>query len=702
MSVPLPAAPTPLGEALGRVLAEPLTALTDLPPFDTSAMDGWALAGPGPWRLPARGRGVLAGHARPEPLEDGQAVRIATGARTPPGATAVLRSEHGTERDGRTVGPSARAASSRSASSCGHHADQPAPGAGPASTGTTDPAAATGEPEHPRTDGPEHPRTRDGRHADPATHQPSAPPRGPAAPAPDHDRDHAHSQAKARNQAHTQHQAHAPSGDQHQAGWVHALPGHPVQPGQDIRPRGQECGRGDQLLPAGTLVTPAVLGLAAAAGYDELVTVRRPRAEVLVLGDELLRSGLPHDGLIRDALGPMLGPWLQALGADVVATRWLGDDAAALRSAIERSPADLVITTGGTAGGPVDHVHPVLRQLGAHLLVDGVAVRPGHPMLLARLDGRRHLVGLPGNPLAAVSGLMTFAEPLLRTLAARPRPDAGPAAGRGRADGTYDNQRSPRSQHNQHSPHRGRGEPGGTAERRPAAGRSGEAGGSGGPSTWLPLADEVPWHPRDTRLVPVRRRSGGAVPLHFSGPAMLRGISVADGLAVIPPGGVARGDEVEVLGLPWAGAGGVGHWPGTHHHLPERAPGPDAPTPDARTPDTPATDTPATDTPATGTPTPHARTSEPVTEQPHAMPDSSLQGAVREQPECSPPRARTDTARTDTTHPHTARTDNARTNTAHPHTTHPYTTHPHTARTDGIAPERERDRPEARPPGGTE
>ncbi|WP_332112636.1 molybdopterin-binding protein [Streptomyces buecherae] len=701
VSAPLPAAPTPLGEALGRVLAEPLTALTDLPPFDTSAMDGWALAGPGPWRLPARGRGVLAGHARPEPLEDGQAVRIATGARTPPGATAVLRSEHGTERDGRTVGPSARAASSWSNSSCGHHADQPAPG-------TTDLAAATGGPEHPRTGEsahprtgePEHPRTRDGRHADPATHQPSAPPQGPDAPPPDHDRDHVHSQAQARNQAHAQYQARAQSGGQTQAGWVHALPGHPVQHGQDIRPRGQECGRGDQLLPAGTLVTPAVLGLAAAAGYDELVTVRRPRAEVLVLGDELLRSGLPHDGLIRDALGPMLGPWLQALGADVVATRWLGDDAAALRIAIERSPADLVITTGGTAGGPVDHVHPVLRQLGAHLLVDGVAVRPGHPMLLARLDGRRHLVGLPGNPLAAVSGLMTFAEPLLRTLAARPRPDAGPAAG-----------------------------------------RSGEAGGSGGPSTWLPLADEVPWHPRDTRLVPVRRRSGAAVPLHFSGPAMLRGISVAHGLAVIPPGGVARGDEVEVLGLPWMGAGGVGHWPGTHHHLPERAPGPDAgpssgpppgsdsapgtttlpapdaPTSDARTSDTPATDTPATDTPATdtpatgapatgapatgapatGAPTPHARTSEPVAEQPHALPDSSLQGAVREQPEGSPPRARTDTTRSDNNHPHTART-----NTTHPRTTHPHTIHPHTARTDDVAPERERDRPEARPPGGTE
>ncbi len=194
-------------------------------------------------------------------------------------------------------------------------------------------------------------------------------------------------------------------------------------PGQDIRPRGQECRSGDQLLPPGTLVTPAVLGLAAAAGYDACSAVPRPRAEVLVLGDELLTEGLPHDGLIRDALGPMLPPWLRALGADVIAVRRLGDDAEALHKAVTTSNADLIVTTGGTAAGPVDHVHPTLRRIGAELLVDGVAVRPGHPMLLARTKENQHLVGLPGNPLAAVSGLLTLAEPLLRTLAGRAAPE---------------------------------------------------------------------------------------------------------------------------------------------------------------------------------------------------------------------------------------------------------------------------------------
>ncbi|MFE0986727.1 molybdopterin molybdotransferase MoeA [Streptomyces rochei] len=368
----------PLDAALGLTLAAPLTALTDLPSFDTSAMDGWAVSGPAPWTV--RDEGALAGHAEPDPLTDGEAVRIATGARVPAETTAVLRSEHG------------------------------------------------------RTD---------------------------------------------------------------ERGRLH--PTREVVHGQDIRPRAQECRGGDHLLPVGTVVTPAVLGLAAAAGYDTLTAVPRPRVDVLVLGDELLTGGLPHDGLIRDALGPMLPPWLRALGADVRTVCRIGDDAGALHRAVTASDADLIVTTGGTAAGPVDHVHPVLERVGADLLVDGVKVRPGHPMLLARLKEDQHLVGLPGNPLAAVSGLLTLAEPLLRTLAARPAPE---------------------------------------------------------PYT-LPLDDGVHGHPHDTRLVPVVLRGDRAAPLHYNGPAMLRGMAAADALAVVPPGGARSGQETEVLDLPWT-TGGIG------------------------------------------------------------------------------------------------------------------------------------------------
>ncbi|MFJ8997642.1 molybdopterin molybdotransferase MoeA [Streptomyces sp. NPDC102359] len=374
----------PIGSALGLTLAAPLLALTDLPSFDTSAMDGWAVSGPGPWDV--REKGVLAGHSAHAPLTDGEAVRIATGARIPPDTTAVLRSENGrTDDKGRLF--------------------------------------ATAETRAPHT----------------------------------------------------------------------------VSHGQDIRPRGQECRSGDQLLPVGTLVTPPVLGMAAAAGYDTLTVVPRPRAAVFVLGDELLGEGLPHDGLIRDALGPLLPPWLRALGAEVVDVRRVGDQKDALLKALTSCDADVVVTTGGTAAGPVDHVHPTLRRLGAELLVDGVAVRPGHPMLLARIKEGQYLVGLPGNPLAAVSGLVTLAEPLLRTLAARPAPEG----------------------------------------------------------YTLPLRDAVQGHPYDTRLVPVALRGDRALPLLYNGPAMLRGVAAADALAVVPPGGAKPGQDAELLDLPWA-SGGIG------------------------------------------------------------------------------------------------------------------------------------------------
>lgn len=370
---PLPPTRLPLERAQGHTLASPLTALTDLPPFDSSAMDGWAVAGPGPWRL-SEGADVLAGHLAPEPLTDGKAVPIATGARVPDGTTAVVRFERGTVAGGLL------------------HADRP-------------------------------------------------------------------------------------------------------EPGGDIRPRGQECRSGAVLLPVGTPLTPAALGLAAAAGYDELAVHPRPRVEVLILGDELLHRGLPYDGRIRDALGPMAGPWLAALGADVLVTRRLGDDAEALHEAVATSRADLVVTTGGTAAGPVDHVHAVLRRLGATLRVNGVAVRPGHPMLLAALPRGVPLVGLPGNPLAAVSGLLTLAAPLLCGLAGRAAPAAAAA----------------------------------------------------------PITEAVRGHPEDTRLVPVTRSDDERVrPLHYAGPAMLRGIAAASGLAVIPPGGVDDGAPVSVLELPRA------------------------------------------------------------------------------------------------------------------------------------------------------
>lgn len=268
---------------------------------------------------------------------------------------------------------------------------------------------------------------------------------------------------------------------------------------KEWREPGEEARRGEELLPAGTPVTPGVIGLAASCGYDTLVVRPAPRAALLVFGDELLTSGLPGDGRVRDALGPSVPAWLRRLGADPASGAirpvedTLGAHVEALRQVLADG-ADLVCTTGGTMRGPADRLRPALRQLGARYLINTVEVRPGFPMLLAsvnRADGGRALVaGLPGNPQSAVVALMSLVAPALAGLTGRVLPPLG----RIRLTG-------------------------------PVAGRGGY--------THLALVDS----------------DGAAVP--HVGSAMLRGLARALGFAVIPPGGAGSpGDEVALVPLP--------------------------------------------------------------------------------------------------------------------------------------------------------
>jgi len=374
-ATPLAARLLPLPAADGCLLAVDLVALTDLPVTDTSAMDGWAVAGSPPWRvvadLPA---GALLGHR----LSDGQCARIATGAVVPDGADGVLPVERSLH-DATGVRPS-------------------------------DPDTA-------------------------------------------------------------------------------------VTPRAHIRRAGEEAARGDVLLPAGTFVTPPVLGLAAAAGHDTLLVTPPATVDVFVLGDELSFSGQPEPGRTRDALGPQLPAWLSAFGAAPPSMARLPDSLADLIVALATSVADVVITTGGTSVGPRDYVREAVARAGGRVVVDGVHVKPGHPMLLAALPHGRWLVGLPGNPLAACAALLTLVRPLL--------------------DGLH-----------------------GLA---PAT------------TVTATLATAEPGRPGDGhRLLPVRRGGDGvAAVLPSCGSAMLRGLAQATGLVVIPPPGAAAGDEVEYLPMLW-------------------------------------------------------------------------------------------------------------------------------------------------------
>lgn len=358
-----------LRDAHGRTLAAPLVSRTDVPAFDTSMMDGWAVCGDGPWQV--RGR-ILAGSVG-APLAAGTAVQIATGAPVPEHTTAVLRREWGT-LDG-------------------------------------DALSAT----------------------------------------------------------------------------------HAISDGLDIRRAGDEAHVGDVLLDIGAVVTPPVVGLAALVGNDELTVFEPPRVAALILGDELVTSGIPPHGKVRDALGVQLLQWSDRFGAEHRGVTYVEDTLDATIAALRHTDADLIFTTGGTARGPVDHMHAALAAVDATLIVDEVKVRPGHPMLLAQLPDGRFIVGLPGNPLAAIAGFLTFAQPILSAMTGRSLPALGTTITT-------------------------------TAIKAPAGER---------------------------RLIPGRRHGNAATPTEFWGSAMLRGIAESDCFLVTAPGGANADDVVGVLELPW-------------------------------------------------------------------------------------------------------------------------------------------------------
>jgi molybdopterin molybdotransferase len=180
----------------------------------------------------------------------------------------------------------------------------------------------------------------------------------------------------------------------------------------DVRPSGYEAKTGDVLIPKGTKLTPAIIGVAAAGGHDELAVFKKLVIDVLIFGDELLSSGPSRDGKVRDSLGPQLPLWIDYIGAELNQVKLVADTLEDHFDAISQSKADLIVTTGGTAAGPVDHLHNAIVDAGGSFVIDAVLVRPGYHQILAQLPDK-YLIGLPGNPQSAVIGLLTMVRPFL-------------------------------------------------------------------------------------------------------------------------------------------------------------------------------------------------------------------------------------------------------------------------------------------------
>ncbi|WP_375141463.1 molybdopterin molybdotransferase MoeA [Arthrobacter sp. STN4] len=274
-----------------------------------------------------------------------------------------------------------------------------------------------------------------------------------------------------------------------------ARPGEPKN-GQHIRPAGKEAAEGELLVKPGTVLNPAHLALAALGGLDELSVLGRPAVQLVLTGDEVVQHGIPAPGQVRDAFTPQLGGVVELLGGTVVGLRRAADNLAATLEALadsEGNPADVVITTGATGRSSADFLRPAIAAMGGTFHVDGIAMRPGHPSLLAEFPDGRFLVGLPGNPLAAMIALLTLGAPLLARLGSSPLP----------------------------------------------------------PTFEVACGSPIKEYHGPTRLMPYRLLYGLASPCANTDSAMMRGMAAADGVMVVPPHGAKMGEPLTAFGLPW-------------------------------------------------------------------------------------------------------------------------------------------------------
>lgn len=288
-------------QALGRVLAEDVRANRDLPPYDVSAMDGYALRSADLAQVPATLKiieDIRAGDMPTKTVQEGQCARIMTGAPVPVGADAVIRVE-----DTR--------------------------------------ALSAGEVE------------------------------------------------------------------------IRVA----VQPGNDIRPRGENMRNGDVVLPSGTEITPGAIGILATVKCAQMQVYRRPRVAILSTGDEL--EGLEEaidPNKIPDANSHALMAQVQALGIEPVMLGIARDDPAELAEYLQRGlKYDVLLVSGGTSVGVHDYVRPTVESLGVRMKFWRVAMKPGHPMAFGT-TATAAVFGLPGNPVSSMVCFEHFVAPALRRM----------------------------------------------------------------------------------------------------------------------------------------------------------------------------------------------------------------------------------------------------------------------------------------------
>ncbi len=203
----------------------------------------------------------------------------------------------------------------------------------------------------------------------------------------------------------------------------------PVFPWQNIRKMGEDIVATELLFPRNHLVTPYCVGALIGGGIFSVPVRKRPKVMIMPTGNELVdwRKTPLEDlkpGQVLESNAYVMAKLTESCGGEAVKNDVLTDDqekiTAAVKAAVE-GDFDMVLTVGGSSAGSEDYTREVIQSLG-EVLVHGVTIMPGKPVLIGRVNGKP-VMGMPGYPVSAIVAFEQFVRPLICRLLGRPEPE---------------------------------------------------------------------------------------------------------------------------------------------------------------------------------------------------------------------------------------------------------------------------------------
>jgi molybdenum cofactor synthesis domain-containing protein len=196
----------------------------------------------------------------------------------------------------------------------------------------------------------------------------------------------------------------------------------PVAPGENIMLAGSDIKCGERVVRSGTMLTPRETGVLAACGLNEVLVRKNPTAAIISTGNELIVPGEDLEpAKIYDVNAQTLSDSVRECGCIPYFLGIASDDVEEISEKLKESlemGADVIIASGGTSAGVGDLLPKVIEELG-EILVHGVDIKPGKPIIFGTLHGRPFF-GLPGNPTSALVTFNLFVAPLLCTISGIP------------------------------------------------------------------------------------------------------------------------------------------------------------------------------------------------------------------------------------------------------------------------------------------